>query len=215
MSRIKNEDREQVLHLTRQRLLEAAAAAFAKSGYENANINDISLAAGLAKGTIYNYFPSKRDLMLALVSETAILHYDFIRRQVGQELDPVRRLERFFENGFAFVADHLSRMRVMVNIIYGADEGMKEYIFNQYQPLFTFVGQEVVANGVAAGRFRPVDPVAMGQLLLTIYLGTASHVSDTGFFFLKPEQVADFAHHALVASKGLVAGKINSGGELP
>ncbi len=207
MSRIKSGDREQVLHLTRQRLLEAAAAAFARSGYENANINDISLAAGLAKGTVYNYFPSKRDLLLTLVSDTAVLHYDFITRQVSQETDPVSRLERFFESGFSFVADNLPRMRVMVHIIYGADAEMKDFIFNQYQPLFTFVGQEVVAYGVAAGRFRPVDPVAMGQLLLTIYLGTASHVSDTGFFFLKPEQVADFARNALLVNKALAPGQ--------
>src|SRR5215207_10383484 len=55
----------------RTRLLEAAAAEFADAGVDGANVNRISLAAGLAKGTIYNYFPSKRDLFLAVVREAS------------------------------------------------------------------------------------------------------------------------------------------------
>jgi AcrR family transcriptional regulator len=34
-------------------------------------VNRISVAAGLAKGTIYNYFPSKRELFLAVVEEAS------------------------------------------------------------------------------------------------------------------------------------------------
>ena len=51
----------------RTSLLEAAAAEFAAAGVDGANVNRISLAAGLGKGTIYNYFSSKRELFLAVV----------------------------------------------------------------------------------------------------------------------------------------------------
>ena len=54
---------------TRGRLLEAAAREFAQRGLERANIDAISLAAGYAKGTIYNYFSSKEELFLAVVEE--------------------------------------------------------------------------------------------------------------------------------------------------
>ncbi len=46
----------------RERLLAAAAERFAADGFDAANINTISLAAGLAKGTVYNYFASKEEL---------------------------------------------------------------------------------------------------------------------------------------------------------
>jgi AcrR family transcriptional regulator len=201
MARIKAGEREQVLGQTHEKLLEAAAAEFARKGFDAANINEISLAAGFAKGTVYNYFPSKRELILALIDETAVLHYDGIAGEVGGEPDPARRLERFFECGFGFITAHLARMRVMVNVIYGADMALKEHIFKAYQPLFAWVSREVIAYGVAAGRFRLVDPVAMGKLLLTIYLGTASHVTDDGFFFIKAQQVAEFARDALVIER--------------
>jgi len=53
MARLKKEEREQVLETNHQLLLDAAAVEFAQEGYNGANINRISQAAGFAKGTIY------------------------------------------------------------------------------------------------------------------------------------------------------------------
>ena len=62
-----------------------------------AYVSTASKAAGFAKGTIYNYFPSKRALMLALIEETAAYHLDYITTRVLEEDHPARRLERFFD----------------------------------------------------------------------------------------------------------------------
>jgi TetR/AcrR family fatty acid metabolism transcriptional regulator len=51
----------------RQAILEAAGKVFAASGYEGSSIRDIARAAGVADGTIYNYFESKQALAEALV----------------------------------------------------------------------------------------------------------------------------------------------------
>lgn len=58
-------------HETLRRLLAAAAQEFGRVGFERANIDAISLAAGFAKGTIYNYFHSKEDLFLAVVEDAS------------------------------------------------------------------------------------------------------------------------------------------------
>jgi AcrR family transcriptional regulator len=60
-----------VKETTRAQLLAAAAQEFARAGFERANVDRISLAAGYAKGTIYNYFPSKEELFLAVVEEAS------------------------------------------------------------------------------------------------------------------------------------------------
>lgn len=52
----------------RERLLSAAAEAFAAHGLHGARIDDISIAAGLAKGTVYNYFDSKEDLFREVIA---------------------------------------------------------------------------------------------------------------------------------------------------
>ena len=51
----------------RLRLIRSAAKSFASQGIKGANINLISVGAGLGKGTVYNYFDSKRDLFLAVL----------------------------------------------------------------------------------------------------------------------------------------------------
>ena len=71
MPRYNEEEREQIRSETRSRLLDSAAVEFALYGYSKANIDNISKAAGYAKGTVYNYFCSKRELMLTLIEEIA------------------------------------------------------------------------------------------------------------------------------------------------
>ncbi len=54
---------------TRQRLIEAGKAEFAERGLAGARFDEISIAAGHAKGTIYNYFDSKEALFFTIVEE--------------------------------------------------------------------------------------------------------------------------------------------------
>lgn len=63
MPRISRQERQRV----RARLLDSAARHFAEHGFAGANINRISLDAGCAKGTVYNYFPSKEALFGAVL----------------------------------------------------------------------------------------------------------------------------------------------------
>lgn len=72
----------------RQRLLDAAAAEFASKGLDGARIDDISTAAGLAKGTIYNYFESKLDVFSAVIDEWT--RRSTLARQILPEDAPVR-----------------------------------------------------------------------------------------------------------------------------
>lgn len=197
MPRHKESERHQVRSETQKLLLEAATAEFAREGYVGANINRISRAAGFAKGTIYNYFDSKRSLMLAIIDEVANTHLTFIMSRVQQEEDPCHRLECFFEAGFAFVTDHLAQARVMINTLYGPDVDFKQQMYAAYQPMFHLVSRDILVPGIAQGYFRQVDPDATALLLMTIYLGTGSQVSEEGRVWLDPEQVAAFALHAL------------------
>ena len=190
--------REQVLSGTRQRLLQAAAAEFAREGYVGANINRISQAAGFAKGTIYNYFPSKQALLEELLSVTARVHYEFISEAVLAEESPSGRLIAFFESGFDYVKEYLSPARVMVNVVYGVNDAFKVHLYQAYMPMFQFMALEIITPGVLQGIFRQVDPAATSNLLMTIYLGTASQVTDEGEFYLNPGQVADFALNSLL-----------------
>jgi AcrR family transcriptional regulator len=202
MARYKEKERKQIKSDTRQALLKAAAEEMAREGYENANINRISTSAGFAKGTVYNYFPSKHALLLALIKEIASHHFEFVQQHVEQQTSPAARLALFFESGFSYVTTYPANSRVVLNAIYSSDVEARETAYRAYQPMFRLISEDILAAGMAQGLFRSVDSVNTTNLLMNIYLGTASQVNDAGVPWLDPEQVADFVYQALVADDG-------------
>lgn len=52
---------------TRGRIVESAVALFKAKGYADATTRDISEAAGIATGTLFNYFPSKEAIVMSLI----------------------------------------------------------------------------------------------------------------------------------------------------
>jgi AcrR family transcriptional regulator len=201
MARYKKEERERIFKDTRQVLLDAAAEEFALHGYIGANINQISLAAGFAKGTIYNYFESKRALMLALIDEIAVTHFNFIADQVSQASGPVQRLERLYAAGFDWVTNHLAQTRVIFITLNGPEMEFKQYMYQAYQPMLQLVGKDILAAGIEQGVFRQVDAASTAGLLMTIYLGSISYLDAQGRLWLTPTQVTDFVLSALRQEK--------------
>lgn len=50
-------------------ILEAARGVFRVKGYQETSVADIAAEIGVVEGTIYRYFPTKRDLLVAVVSD--------------------------------------------------------------------------------------------------------------------------------------------------
>lgn len=50
----------------RRQILDAAATVFRRHGYPRARTRDIAAEAGVSEGTLYNYYASKREILLAL-----------------------------------------------------------------------------------------------------------------------------------------------------
>lgn len=53
----------------RRQIMDGARAEFLKSGFDGTSMNDIARSAGVSKGTLYVYFPSKEHLFEALIRE--------------------------------------------------------------------------------------------------------------------------------------------------
>jgi len=58
---------EQLIAMRRARILDAAATVFAAKGFHPTTIRDVARAAGVADGTIYNYFENKTALLLGIL----------------------------------------------------------------------------------------------------------------------------------------------------
>lgn len=88
---------------TRQRLLDAARRAAARHGYADTTVEHIVAEAGMARGSFYTYFESKRHLFALLV---ASIDDEVERHVVGfdrRDTDPVENLARSNRNYLAVV----------------------------------------------------------------------------------------------------------------
>ncbi|ABB31754.1 transcriptional regulator, TetR family [Geobacter metallireducens RCH3] len=95
---------EQAKQENRGRILEKAAKLFCGKGFEATTTRDIALAAGLATGTMFNYFPSKETLAMTMVAEALSRGGDdYEQRRSGNE--------ELAEELFLFIASGLRRLR--------------------------------------------------------------------------------------------------------
>lgn len=197
MVRIRPELREKVISQTRQTLLDAAAEEFARQGYDQANINTVSTKAGFAKGTIYNYFPSKQALLISLIDSIAQEHQQYLQSAILAVDDSASRLKCFYQAGYEYVAQHMHRARVMFNTVNGSNPEQKQYCFRAYQPTFRLLAEKILLPGIQQGIFRQVELEPMAILLMTIYMGTASQVDEQGRPWLDHNLVAEFILNGL------------------
>jgi AcrR family transcriptional regulator len=70
---------DKLWEVRQEQILDAAAKLFAKHGYADADTQLLAEQLGVGKGTIYRYFPSKRDIFLAAA--------DRVMRRLRQQID--------------------------------------------------------------------------------------------------------------------------------
>lgn len=70
---------------TRERIIEVAKSRFHNRSYADVGIKEICDMAAIQKGSFYHFFPSKRDLVLAVIDEFAI---DWANGFVAEAFDP-------------------------------------------------------------------------------------------------------------------------------
>ena len=88
---------------TRQRLLDSAQALIYASSYREVGVQQICNHAGVKKGSFYHFFPSKRDLALAVLDQTHALMQDtLIDKAFARDLPPLARIDRFFVSLYDF-----------------------------------------------------------------------------------------------------------------
>jgi TetR/AcrR family transcriptional regulator len=162
----------------RGRLLEAAAVEFARSGLEDANINEISLAAGFAKGTVYNHFDSKEALFLAVVEEACELAAAGAG-EVSPEAPTRERLRAALASDVEWARVHEAFARVLVREVLTPNPRFYPRVLEAAAPFISRV-REILADGVGRGEVRadiPVEELALvfvgfGDLALIQHWGS-------------------------------------------
>ena len=107
----------------RDGILDAATALFSRHGYHGADLQDLADQLGVGKGTVYRYFPSKRELFLAAADRVMRLLHEHVETARRQRQDPMEQVEVAIT---AYLAD-LGRGGDHVRTVFGLSSwwGMK------------------------------------------------------------------------------------------
>jgi len=154
---------------TRERILSATANLLLAQGWENVTTRDITAAAGIANGTLFNYFSSKEAIAASIIGEALeTAEQDFHRRHTGDEsLD---------EDLFAFEWASLKRLRQFRKFLAPAVAA----IFSPLaKPMYEDPGAEIRARHLHAvqqilashGVPQPL-PAVLVQLYWSLHIGS-------------------------------------------
>lgn len=154
--------------LRRQQILQAAVEVFGKSSFENANISEIARRAGVAEGTIYQYFRNKQDLFFSIPRERTKVFSGELNLHLQGVTDPREKIRRFvwyylyfFKTNPDYARSLMLEMRVSRDFRKsGSYKGIRR---------FTHQALEILKEGQEQGIIRrDVDPYLSRQLLLGI-----------------------------------------------
>jgi AcrR family transcriptional regulator len=151
-----------------EQILEAAFRVFGSRGLHQATLDDVAQAAGITKGTIYLYFPSKAALFSAMLKARVNTLLPPMgspaRRQAGsnrrQLATLVGRLYQFFQSP-AFLAMYRTMMGEAAQVPKAAALLYCEGILPANRRL-----AKLIQQGIDTGEFQKVDPLIAARALV-------------------------------------------------
>jgi AcrR family transcriptional regulator len=148
MPRLKSLDKKQAI-------LDAAARVFSGTQFHEALIDEVAAAAGVGKGTIYRYFPTKDDLYFAAVLHSFDELSSALAVTLPREKSPRRRLERIAREVLTF-----SRNRPDLYVLLQRDERRfpeRENELQKRRDALSRLVQEAILEGIRRREFRGID----------------------------------------------------------
>jgi TetR/AcrR family transcriptional regulator, fatty acid metabolism regulator protein len=148
----------------REKIIAAAAKFFGEKGYHNTTTAEVAEAAGVAAGTIYIYFSSKEDLLVAVFEEFLEKHMLRLREGVDKEVGPEARLRRLIVLGLALMEENPDSARIFLSQLRQSTTMIK-MVAKRSSRAYRGIIESILDEGIRAGLFRPMDTHAVAAMV--------------------------------------------------
>jgi len=154
----------------RQQILDAATEEIAAVGYQRATVRAIAQRAGVADGTIYNYFDDKSDLLLGLLDRLTDAERSKI--DLGQRPPSEFRdlLGAYLRHRLDILLYQLELLRATWPELLIDPQHRGVYYEKVLRPT-TELGETMLADLAARGRVQTVDPALAARVVTASILG--------------------------------------------
>lgn len=153
-------------------ILAAARDVFCERGYEHTAVAEIASRMGVVEGTIYKYFPTKRDLLLRVLEHW----YEEMFGDYARDLTGVQsaraRLRLLVWRHLRSIRDNPLLCRLMFREVQ-SEHDYRGTVLHDLNRRYTQLLVDVISEGAASGEFRSDIPPAL--LRSMIYGGIEHH----------------------------------------
>lgn len=155
----------------RERILHAAAGLFAERGFARADVGEIAQRAGVAKGSLYNYFHSKEDIYLSACMDGLDRSRSAVYDGIQSEWDIYRQIDHIFRQGVSFALDHPEYVRLYLN---NSSAGMERFagrLTREVEKQTSDHLKKLIGEGKARGIVRrDIDADLTAYLINSLYI---------------------------------------------
>jgi AcrR family transcriptional regulator len=162
--------RRQLVEARRAQILDAAAGAFAAKGFHHATTREIAAAAGVAEGTIYNYFESKGDLLISMVTRLAETDHLSVELEEALQGDVRDFFVRMFRHRLQLIQQNHETMQAVLPEIL-TRPALRERFYQQFLLHTTALLEQYVETRVGMGQVQPVDVALAVRAIQSTFMG--------------------------------------------
>lgn len=162
--------RERRIAARKAQLLDAAAHVFSHKGYEKATTKEIAEVADLSEGTLFNYFATKRELLIGVAKAYADEVATDIESVQGETFEGM--LAQLMANRFRRGRERRLFMLFLYEARLNAD--VHEYYVQEALHRIIAATEQRLTALIDSGVMRPVDPAIAARMMSATIMGFAA-----------------------------------------
>jgi AcrR family transcriptional regulator len=154
-----------------EEILEVAIRLFAEHGYSNTDTQLLAEELGVGKGTIYRYFPSKRDLFLAAVDCVMRKMLELVLSRIDPIEDPLQRIFTGIRTFLRFFGEHPEYVELLIQER-AQFKDRKKPTFQEHREVNVERWRDLYRGLIAAGRIRDIPVERITDVVSDLLYGT-------------------------------------------
>jgi AcrR family transcriptional regulator len=159
----------------RRQLLDAALEVFVARGYHAAAMDEIAERAGVSKPVLYQHFPGKQELYLALLDESVERLIDGLRTALRSNADNRERVNATFTAYFGYIAEHSGTFRLVFESDFTSEPAVRERLDAADRLCADMISQVIKEDaglGDDEAHLLSIGLLGMAQVSARYWLGT-------------------------------------------
>jgi len=184
--------KEAIAKQRKRQIITAAREVFSQKGFSEATTAEIAQQAGVSEGTIYNYFESKRDLLISLIGGYA-LDESLLNLFKSPSIGNIDSLPALLEDRIKIGFENSDLLTLLLAEIQRSPDFGEQYSEQVLMPGLALL-KAYLDMRVGNGTLRPVDTEVAARIIVAMVVGLiAVHQIEGNDGFLSKYSVKDLA----------------------